>query len=727
MSQEALLNHGNFFVFLPVKLTLDSPYRNTAPRHSFEFAFHVLQMHANLVIVSMAHLTTQEGRAFSRMPQEPDMDTLMDWVVRLEPLIRAEHEDEVIVVFANRCGTEDEAVYAGTSTVIGIQGGEVRLYGNLGRGDKELLVVDTNQDPCASLVYRPDTSVPGSKKRGTLHVEANTSTSAKEVTKMLSTVQSHDDDSAPASGMSDESGRLSQISTKAQPSQNQRRNREKLSLQTDSSTLGCTPADDLTVQTPTCPSPTPIALRPRITIPPAESLTFRYLSENGPVMYLQDKANSDTIAVPSISHTLPPPTPDAPASMYNQPIRILGGEVTLTRDGASPDTSISPNSMYHLSADASPFSPKFFWMPPSQLLETPIEVNGWRPPTTMSDATAFTDTSPITNRSNAPSALSNRNIKRDPKDNAGEKSKQDTAAESENQTVPRPSSPKSRNASRSRGPDRPGSAFDSTTDLDQIAQKLDEIAKRVDSAQSTRPLPGVSRGARAHSVMGISSTQLQYPEDSAASPRPTPNKTGAEEAGKAPTLPAARCQSSERPASRASARLPSAVRNSPRRTISRGRQPGSDAPGAAATPDAQSLVEPVAVVLDTPEHPIDLSEFRLIEEFRSPNCPVHGPRSNCKNQSVAKHDNESEKVAQATEVPLEAANADEDDSVAAVIAHYERPATISPGHAPFEPSTPKAMKLEFDLKSAPLVTESVFKLGDPNGSGPIPRPKSAVW
>lgn len=80
------------------------------------------------------------------------METLSYWLARLEPVIRAENEGEIIVVLANRCGTEDEAVYAGTSAVLGIQSGEVKVYGILGRGEKELLVVDTNKRPQAKLV-----------------------------------------------------------------------------------------------------------------------------------------------------------------------------------------------------------------------------------------------------------------------------------------------------------------------------------------------------------------------------------------------------------------------------------------------------------------------------------------------------------------------------------------------------------------------------------------------
>jgi protein N-terminal amidase len=93
-----------------------------------------------------------EPRRFSRMPNEPDMDALTYWVSRFEPLIRAEKDEETIVIFCNRTGSEDNATYAGTSAVLGIRAGEVKVYGLLGRGQKDLLVVDTSKAPYGKLV-----------------------------------------------------------------------------------------------------------------------------------------------------------------------------------------------------------------------------------------------------------------------------------------------------------------------------------------------------------------------------------------------------------------------------------------------------------------------------------------------------------------------------------------------------------------------------------------------
>ncbi|KAJ4388735.1 hypothetical protein N0V93_006195 [Gnomoniopsis smithogilvyi] len=130
-----------------------NPYKFEAPWHAFEFAFHVLEVKANLVIISMAWLTREEAPSFISKPDEPDMETLTYWVQRMEPLIRAKTEDEIIVVFCNRCGMEDDTVFAGTSAVIGIKQGEVRVYGLLGRCENKVLVVDTDAPPLGRLEF----------------------------------------------------------------------------------------------------------------------------------------------------------------------------------------------------------------------------------------------------------------------------------------------------------------------------------------------------------------------------------------------------------------------------------------------------------------------------------------------------------------------------------------------------------------------------------------------
>jgi protein N-terminal amidase len=141
-----------------ILIIIYSPYKFEAPWNAWEFAYHILHKEANLVILSMAWLTREDPRSFSRSPRDPDMETLRYWVTRLEPVIRAETEGEIIVVMANRSGNEEDAVYAGTSCVLGIQDGEVKVYGILGRGEKELLIVDTERRPQAKLISQPNSA-----------------------------------------------------------------------------------------------------------------------------------------------------------------------------------------------------------------------------------------------------------------------------------------------------------------------------------------------------------------------------------------------------------------------------------------------------------------------------------------------------------------------------------------------------------------------------------------
>ncbi|KAK4103806.1 carbon-nitrogen hydrolase [Parathielavia hyrcaniae] len=138
-----------------------NPYKFEAPWDVYEFAVHILQVRANLVILSTAWLTNDDQASFLSCPAVPDMSTLSYWVRRLEPVIRAKSSQETIVVFANRCGAEDEATYAGTSTVLGIKDGEVSVYGILGRGVEELLVVDTEKRPFGKIIDRPEVPVDG--------------------------------------------------------------------------------------------------------------------------------------------------------------------------------------------------------------------------------------------------------------------------------------------------------------------------------------------------------------------------------------------------------------------------------------------------------------------------------------------------------------------------------------------------------------------------------------
>jgi protein N-terminal amidase len=164
-------------------------YRFQAERTEYGFANHIISSKAKLVIFAQAWLTSLPVEELRDHPDEPDMNTVGYWIARLRPLldrqngergnVRAkndgrqsqpnesrdeenqktvgtEDEDskkatvendsgEVIVVCANRCGEENEAKYAGSSTVMGILGQRVRCWELLGRGTEGVCVVDTER------------------------------------------------------------------------------------------------------------------------------------------------------------------------------------------------------------------------------------------------------------------------------------------------------------------------------------------------------------------------------------------------------------------------------------------------------------------------------------------------------------------------------------------------------------------------------------------------------
>lgn len=151
---------------------MNSPYKFEAPWDDFEFGWHVVDAASNVVILTMAWHTHHDTSLFSRRPQEPDLETLVYWVQRLEPLLSAKQEDEVIVIFCNRTGSEGDLMYAGTSAVLGIKRGEVFVYGLLGRGVKELLVVDTSRPPVSKLTSTAEVPVTSPKFDDASHCDS---------------------------------------------------------------------------------------------------------------------------------------------------------------------------------------------------------------------------------------------------------------------------------------------------------------------------------------------------------------------------------------------------------------------------------------------------------------------------------------------------------------------------------------------------------------------------
>ncbi|KAH8173862.1 carbon-nitrogen hydrolase domain-containing protein [Sarocladium implicatum] len=248
-----------------------NPYKFETPWHAFEFAFHVLDSYSNLVIITMAWITREDGRAYSRAPQEPDMETLTYWVTRLEPLIRSDNQDEIIVVFCNRTGTEGEATYTGTSAVLGILEGEVRVYGMLGRGEKSLLVVDTNNPPRAKMVYRPEGEEEETSSQHQPPQGLNPGSRSVSASPAPSSVRSAPRHAPPLSPRPPVPPPAPVRASSYQESSSQPplKRDQGTSYRREMSIKTSRPDDDDDggIPTPSAPSPTPLAMRPKIVIP----------------------------------------------------------------------------------------------------------------------------------------------------------------------------------------------------------------------------------------------------------------------------------------------------------------------------------------------------------------------------------------------------------------------------------------------------------------------------
>ena len=139
----ATLQHVQKCTSIFIVLTKGRPDDATTPEQRFEFANHALDVEASILILCMAWEMAENNPD----SEGPDMSILCHWVLALRPIINARLPREIIVIFGNRVGEERETRYGGSSAVLGIRSGEVRIYGVLGSRASDLLVVDTNEAP----------------------------------------------------------------------------------------------------------------------------------------------------------------------------------------------------------------------------------------------------------------------------------------------------------------------------------------------------------------------------------------------------------------------------------------------------------------------------------------------------------------------------------------------------------------------------------------------------
>jgi protein N-terminal amidase len=146
-----------------------NPKKFEAEWTDYEFASHCVRASATVIVVCMAWLTTLLPRQLLDTPALPDLDTLAYWIERFTPVVlhtktlqlQQQQRKGILLVLANRCGTEPGVVagvsqgvdahgqevvgYAGTSCVLMIEDGEVKIFEILGKAEERLLRVDTTE------------------------------------------------------------------------------------------------------------------------------------------------------------------------------------------------------------------------------------------------------------------------------------------------------------------------------------------------------------------------------------------------------------------------------------------------------------------------------------------------------------------------------------------------------------------------------------------------------
>lgn len=437
------------------------------------------------------------------------METLAYWVERLEPVIRAELDHEVIVVFCNRSGKEDDALYAGTSAVIGIKDGEVNVYGLAGRGTKELLVVDTNDPPCAKLIQRVEGASFNDRPSTNINPAPGATNGIPNPIIKYHAQKPAEASKEPPPPPSNEVGCGGQTGEAKTPEGSPKSRKDRPSPKITIPVFpdlphyvskSATTAESPNIPTPTGPSPIPTALRPKLTIPEPQP---RY--QHKPSPYPHDKYTAEQI-------------------------RIFGNYTPITTPFAEPEP---PSAKYYwFPAEARIRSPLDYTFKPdpdsptlvSSLLPYPVTRSPVQPKPRNFIAVAEKDISTKSDRSSN-SSNSTKSSKSSSRRSTRSKAK-DAEPSSELQSPPptttnppRPSSPKSRNASRARGERRRSEAA-KPQDAKSLAEKLEQLPKqrpssaacnRREPSQPARPGISKSRNASQNRARFASDTPITDP------------------------------------------------------------------------------------------------------------------------------------------------------------------------------------------------------------------------
>lgn len=349
------------------------------------------------------------------------------------------------------------------------------------RGIKELLVVDTDDEPFAKLVQREEAVQPDPQEHrpgSSGHDSGVSSKSSKSRNgkRTEDKTRTRPEKSLPREGPSSSKAPESQ-SPKESSSHKKRRERpsvrvkipEQHHLRTTSDSLKTPIAETPTIPTPTAPSPTPLSARPKL-------------------VTSKDRAPSKHIDTPY-------PGTD---NQSKRDQHILGGSVSIVTEEQQPAQD-----------DPGMLSEKYFWMPSSTLLHSPLDGPKWPvpdvflPPQSPSVSAALIKFPSRNSRRTAPSSLRDQSPKseksssqssRSARSGRSGRSQMPRQVENAPPTRPatttgagpmRPASPKSRNASRTGRHERRASEVEKP-DLDEMIERLEALRRKTQSAQAQR-------------------------------------------------------------------------------------------------------------------------------------------------------------------------------------------------------------------------------------------------
>ncbi|GAM86724.1 hypothetical protein ANO11243_047430 [Dothideomycetidae sp. 11243] len=133
-----------------------NPYKFQAAEDAYEFATYGIQAGARLIVLSTAWLTRLSPAELLDSSGDEDIDTISYWINRFTPLVENESgTEEIVVVFANRCGLEPVVGYAGSSCAMRFANGTIDIWDMLGRAEETVLLIDTEAPPRYSVKRSP--------------------------------------------------------------------------------------------------------------------------------------------------------------------------------------------------------------------------------------------------------------------------------------------------------------------------------------------------------------------------------------------------------------------------------------------------------------------------------------------------------------------------------------------------------------------------------------------